>query len=88
MTTTNTELQRGVIAGGLRYVIIKSVQSNAGTGGDVSTGFNRVVFADITTAGAAAATGAVINETFPLDSGDVTYACNANETVYIMAYGI
>ena len=87
MAFTVTEIERGV-EGDNNYVIQKGVSAGGSTGGDFTTGLGRVLFASIVQQGAStAANAAVINETFPLESSDVTVVTAANVTVYLKSVG-
>lgn len=90
MAFTVTEIIRTppILGGNRRIVLLKAVTTGADTGGEVPTGLHCVDYAFVVQKGTAVAEkGGVFNETFPLASGNVTYAGNATETVYILAIG-
>jgi len=58
------------------------------TGGDISTGLSRVDVCILGHTGSATeAAVAVVNETLPLASGDVTIVCTSSDTGTFMAIG-
>jgi hypothetical protein len=74
---------------GNKRIVYGTYTSSAGaTGGDVSTGLNQVeVFMLIPNAAAVATNASVVNETFPLASGDVTIVSDADQVGYWFAIG-
>ena len=58
------------------------------TGGEISTGLNRVDVCILGHTGSSTeAAVAVVNETLPLASGDVTIVCTSSDTGTFMAIG-
>ena len=76
---------------GNKRIVIGTYSSADGlgtTGGDIETGLNRVDILVLQPHGSSVATNApVTNETFPLESGDVTIVTDASQTGYFWAVG-
>lgn len=76
MSIAVTEIDSGILAPTLRYVILKCVDSGAGSADEVATGLSRIKLATPHTKNDA--NTPKINETFPLESGNLT--CTADAT--------
>jgi len=87
MAWSSTVIKRTVF--GNRRVVYGSWDATAVTGGDIATGLSRTDSCIIWHKGAAveAAVG-VVNETFPLASGNVTIVVTAGDAGYYLAIGI
>ena len=84
---TVTTNNRGVV-GDMEYVEGKAVSGGGATGGEIPTGLREVRQIFIQQYGSAVGTGpAVVNEVFPLASGDITIVTDADATVSFMALG-
>jgi len=66
---------------GLRRVIGKSVLSGAASTGDVATGLNKVIGFHCTPS-SGTPIYMDVNETFPLESGDVSIKTSANDATF------
>jgi len=78
MVFTSTDTDRGV-RGNKRVVTGTYTNTGGSTGGEIVTGLKRIEHLSLVQTGAAVTTGApVANETFPLDSGDVTIVTDAD----------
>ena len=87
MAFTITINARGIF-GDLRYVMGKYVNDGGSTGGEVTTGLNRIVSFQMKEKGSSTlANGSVVNESFPLEKGDVTIVTNSNEEGSFTAFG-
>lgn len=81
-------ISRRTITGNVRTVYGTYTNAGGDTGGDIPTGLSRVETFQITQTGAAVTTGApVVNETFPLSSGDVTIVTDAGADGTWLAIG-
>jgi len=73
---------------GNRKLCYGSWTSPNATGGDITTGLNRVEMCVLTHKGAAVeASTAVVNETFPLAGGNVTIVATSGDSGYYIAIG-
>ena len=80
--------KKGVI-GDMQYVIGTFTNAGGDTGGDIVTGLKRVEAVQLQHTGAAVAANAPsVNETLPLDGGDVTIVTDddADGTFFITGY--
>jgi hypothetical protein len=86
MALTQTVTNRTVI--GNKRMVQGTFNAASVTGGDINTGLKRVESFIITPKGSAVlANQAVVNETLPLEGGDVTFVCNSNDTGTWLAVG-
>ena len=86
MAFTITEKEETVF-GNKRVAIGVYTNDGGSTGGDIATGLTRVLNVTLQPQGSAvSANQPVVNETFPLSSGDVTIVTSSNEvgTFYII----
>ena len=80
-TVINFEMQLE----GNRRLVCGQTTSDSGAG-DIETGLSSVDVCVFTHKGSAVeASAAVINETFPLASGDVTVACTSGDVLHFIA---
>ena len=87
MAFTITIDERGVM-GDKRYVYGKYVNDGGSTGGEVTTGLSFVNSFQYQEKGSAVVGNrSVVDESFPLSSGDVTLVTNSNETGNFIAFG-
>jgi len=88
MAFTVTILDRSV-AGNKRVVTGLCVNDGGSTGGEITTGLNRVDHIQLQGKGSAVqSNAAVVDETFPLASGDVTVVTDADKSFYFRAEGV
>lgn len=83
-----TQAVLGRTKAGDKFITYGSWAATAVTGGDIKTGLKTVDMFVLQHSGSAveAAVG-VVNETFPLASGDVTFVCTSGDTGYWFAIG-
>ncbi len=88
MTFTTTITRRTVI-GNLRMIIGVYTNDSGSTGGDITTGLNRVEDLHMQPKGSSIlANQPVVNETMPLAGGDVTVVTTADEVGTFVALGM
>lgn len=87
MAFTTEIIFRSVV--GDKVMVVGTYTNTAGsTGGDVATGLRRIENFNLQATGAAVVADVPVpNETFPLDSGDVTIVTTADEVGLFQAFG-
>lgn len=82
-------ITRRTVIGNLRMVVGTYTNNSSSTGGDLTTGLNRVEHVTLQPKGSSIlANQPVVNETMPLSSGDVTIVTTADEVGTFVAYGM
>lgn len=86
--TILNEIKQAEVVGATKMVFGTYTSNSGSTGGDIKTGLKRVDFISLQPKGSSVvANQPAVNETLPLQSGDVTIVTTADEVGSFIAFG-